>query len=570
MRATLTFLGAVGTVTGSKYLATFGERRILVDAGLFQGEKKWRLKNWDDFPVAPVSISDIVITHAHLDHTGYLPVLVKNGFAGKIWMTEGTRRLAEIVLRDAAHLQEQEAKEANMGGYSKHSPALALYTTKDVEATVRLMRDVEYDRPVDLGDGITAEWARAAHILGSASIALRADDAAVVFSGDLGRANHPLLLPRDTTPPSAPYVVMESTYGDRLHPAESTHEGLADAIRRTIARGGSVLIPAFAIDRTELVLKLLTELLRDGRIPSVPVIVNSPMALSALDVYRDLPEELRPDISLADFANLPNLREARTREDSEALTRKGRKNEPSIIVSSSGMATGGRVVHHLAAMLPDPKNCVVLTGYQAVGTRGRQLIEGVRQLKMFGRYVPVKAEIFSDKEFSVHGDANDLMDWLRSISPEPKTVFVTHGEERASAALKKLIEQELGFNVVVPTYGEVVSLHAYEGYGVDDATAGLVRADLPGMVDPAPRTATSSPAPDFSNAVTPIAATASEASACDVRTPQRYRCLTGVDDAAFCRRVSEALEEGYVLYGSPALTFDGENVRVAQAVIWPS
>ena len=253
-RATLTFLGAAGTVTGSKYLLTFGDRRVLVDCGIFQGEKEWRLRNWDEFPVPPASISDLVVTHAHLDHVGMIPALVKGGFDGPIWMTEGTRGLAEIVLRDSAHLQEQEARDANEGGYSKHEPALPLYTTEDVEASLPLMRIVPFDTPVDLGGGLSAEWARAGHILASASVRLTYADAAVLFSGDLGRHDHPVLKERDTTPPAAPFVVMESTYGDREHPEPEgePHEKMAEAIRSTIKRGGSVLIPAFNLVYGEL------------------------------------------------------------------------------------------------------------------------------------------------------------------------------------------------------------------------------------------------------------------------------------------------------------------------------
>lgn len=599
---TLTFLGASGTVTGSKFLLTLGDRRVLLDAGMFQGEKQWRLKNWDAFPVPPASISDIVLTHAHMDHSGYIPALVAQGFKGTIWMTQGTRDLVEIVLRDAAHLQEVEAEEANAGGYSKHKPALPLYTTEDVERALPLMRVVPFDQPVDLGDGLTAEWARAGHILGSASVVVRHNGAGVLFSGDLGRHDHPILLPRDSTPPAAPFVVMESTYGDREHPEPEAldHEPMADAIRRTIARGGSVLIPAFAIDRTELVMKMLTSMRKAGRIPEVPVIVNSPMALKALDAYRAT-DELRPDIHLEDFADLPLLREARTKEESMELTDPAVKLDPSIIISSSGMATGGRVVHHLAAMLPDPKNTVILTGYQGVGTRGRQLLDGEKQIKMFGRYVPVKAEIVQDKEFSVHGDASDLIDWLASIKPAPQTVFLVHGEEGSAKALGERIKAELGLTVVVPRHGEVVRLDPVVGYDVVDAGAPAPAAAAAAEAAAVPVAAAASAAPAVALPATdtrepdgwtrgdgtlaggvpagaapvvPAPAPAAQAPAAAAPVPAGeprllYGCLTGPDDRAFCERVSQKLAEGYVLHGGPALTFDGKNVIVAQAVIWP-
>ncbi len=574
-RATLTFLGAAGTVTGSKYLMTFGDHRILVDAGMFQGEKKWRLTNWNPFPVPPASIADIVLTHAHMDHVGYLPALVKGGFAGQVWMTRGTRELAEIVLRDSAHLQEIEAAEANEGGYSKHKPALALYTTQDVEMTLPLMRVVEFGIPVDLGDGVTAQWERAGHILGSASILVQRGDVRVLFSGDLGRDDHPILKPR-AHPPGAPYVVMESTYGDREHPdpVGPEHEKMAEAIRRTIERGGSVLIPAFAIDRTELVLKALGEMRRDGRIPSCPIWVNSPMALSALDAYRHSPDELRPDVNLREFADLSDLHEARTRQESMDLTDPMRKSEPSIIVSSSGMASGGRVVHHLAAMLPDPKNSVILTGYQAVGTRGRLLIEGEEQLKMYGKYVPVRAEIIQDSEFSVHGDASDLLDWLRGLSPAPENVFLVHGEPASAAALGARIKKELGLFTVVPRYLEVINLNPAKG-DFDVLEPGISPvAELPATVRgghrPGKAARHEAAAAKAVHAPVALGLTPVAVRTAPPEGKQPYRCLTGRDDDEFCRRVSEALAEGYVLHGGPALAWDGKNVVVAQAIVWPA
>lgn len=539
-RATLTFLGAAGTVTGSKYLLTFGERRVLVDAGMFQGEKEWRTRNWDPFPVPPSSINDVVLTHAHLDHAGYVPALVAQGFRGHIWMTPGTRRLIEVVLRDAAHLQEMEADEANEGGYSRHDPARPLYTNEDVDATLPLLRVAEYGTPTDLGQGLTVLWTRAGHILGSASVLVEKGDARVLFSGDLGRHAHPILKPREE-PPAAPFVVVESTYGDRNHPVPLNlpHEPMADAIRRTIQRGGSVLIPAFAIDRTELVLKALSEMRRDGRIPSCPIWVNSPMALSALDAYRAVPEEMLPGVDMNRISHLDDLHESRSREDSMKLTDPMGKLDPCIILSSSGMASGGRVVHHLASMLPDPHNTVILTGYQAVGTRGRQLLQGDKQLKMFGKYVPVRAEILQDEEFSVHADANDLMDWLRELRPVPQTVFLTHGEEGPASALAARISQELGLTTVIPKYQEVVSLKPRrDGYEVLE----------PGVPEVAPAVVQTAQLPEGK---------------------PRYRCITGTDDADFDRRVSEVLAEGYVLHGSPSVSSDGQRVVVAQAVVWP-
>lgn len=454
----LTFLGAARTVTGSKYLLEIDGRRLLVDAGMFQGEKQWRVRNWADFPVPPDTIGDIVLTHAHMDHCGYLPALVAKGFTGSVWCTAGTRDLAAIVLRDAGFLAEREARDAAAGGWSKHTPPLPIYTSADVERTLPLLRAIDFDTDADLGDGLSVRFTRAGHILGSASVTVTTRHTSVLFSGDLGRHDHPVLRPRDT-PPGAPVVVVESTYGDREHPEPRNlpHEGFADAIRRTVERGGSVLVPAFAIDRTEVVLRTIAQLRAQGRIPSVPIYVNSPMATSALEVYRRATGELRPDIDIGEFARMDNVHLVTSAEESMALT-SGRRRGPSIIISSSGMVNGGRVLHHLERMLPDSRNCIVLTGYQAVGTRGRALLEGATQLKMHGVYLPVKAEIVADQEFSVHGDASDLVGWIRDLDPPPTTVFVTHGEEEAAEALAARLTRELGVATVVPAYAERVLL----------------------------------------------------------------------------------------------------------------
>lgn len=458
MTTTLTFLGAAGTVTGSKYLLTVNERRILIDAGMFQGEKQWRRRNWEEFPVPPESITDVLLTHAHADHCAYLPALVKRGFSGPVWCTRGTRDLGEIVMRDSAYLAERDAKEAAAGGWSKHDPPLPIYTGGDVEDTLPLMTVVEYDAQLDLGDGISAVFTRAGHILGAASITITTPDTSVLFSGDLGRSDHPVLRAQEQ-PPGAAYVVVESTYGDRDHPRPTNlpHEVLADVIRRTVARGGSVLIPAFAVDRVEIVLRALSQMRKHGRIPTeVPIFVNSPMAVAALEVYKRAGLELRPDISSDAFARLDNLHMVRTAEGSQVLTEKRRS--PHIVLTSSGMASGGRVLHHLRSMLPDPRNSVVLTGYQGVGTRGRQLIEGADQVKIFGELVPVHAEIVQDNEFSVHADATDLDTWLARLDPAPQQVFVTHGEPRSAEALAKRVRQHLGVPALVPAYGEQVTL----------------------------------------------------------------------------------------------------------------
>ncbi|TRY18104.1 MBL fold metallo-hydrolase [Tessaracoccus rhinocerotis] len=451
---TLQFLGASGTVTGSKYLVEAGERRLLVDAGMYQGAKELRLRNREPFPDAS-TLDLVVVTHAHADHTSYLPALVNQGFSGPIFCTQGTARLAEIVLRDSAYLQELETENAIRGGYSKHAHPEPLYTKADAEWTIELFQTVEFDTDVALGHGVVARWTRAGHILASASVNVTIDGVAVLFSGDLGRESHPVVRHRDT-PPGARWVLCESTYGDREHedPAVA-HVAMADAITRTVARGGSVVIPAFAIDRTEAVLHALVALQREGRIPEVPVLVDGPMSMRALDVYRDMPEELAEGVTVEDFLGLRRLEEVRTsRQSRKARDEKGSR----IIISSSGMLEGGRVLSWLQKLLPDEKNCVVIVGYQGEGTRGRDIIEGARHVKINGRHVPVRAEIVDENGFSAHAGASELVSWVAALDPRPETVFLVHGEPGSAAALEERIETELGITTVVARHGEKVLL----------------------------------------------------------------------------------------------------------------
>ncbi len=454
-RMSMTFLGAVGTVTGSRFLVELSGTRVLVDAGLYQGVRELRRRNWEPFPVPPDSIDAVVLSHAHLDHTGYLPRLVRDGFTGPVMCTSDTAELAAIVLRDSAHLQEEDARCANDGGWSRHHPALPLYDTADVEQTLPLFQPEPFGKPVVLG-GLTVTLWPAGHILGSSVVVVQAGKDRIAFSGDLGRPGHPLLRP-PTAPPAVDALVVESTYGDRHHPLPD-QDLLAGAVRRTIARGGTVLVPAFAVDRTELVLLELQRLTASGLIPRIPVYVDSPMALAALEVYRRASrgssEQLREghvDL-LARIGDL-DLHKVREAGESERLNKPG---HPCIVVSASGMATGGRVVHHLAHQLDDPRNCVVLTGYQAEGTRGRQLLDGARHLKMYGRYLPVRANVVHVPDFSVHADADELVAWIRSGERLPQVVYVVHGEQHASQALARRVEAELGVCAVVPRLGERV------------------------------------------------------------------------------------------------------------------
>lgn len=454
----LTFLGATGSVTGSKFLVDMTQSRTLVDAGLFQGPPDLRRRNWADFPVDASTLDSVTVSHAHLDHCGHLPRLVREGFAGPVYCTGETAELVSIVLRDSAHLQEEDARNANAGGYSKHHPALPLYGAEDVERTLPLLTPVEFGQTTEVADGVRMTLNPAGHILGSATVLVETGERRTLFSGDLGRPSHPLLTP-PAPPPQAHSVVVESTYGDRTHEPVRP-DVLADAIRRAAHRGGSVLIPAFAVDRTELVVLAIHRLMAEGSIPRLPVYLDSPMAIAALEVYRralrSASPQLRPDLA-EQRAALDEV-DVHGVTDAAGSMRLNRPSMPSIVISASGMATGGRVIHHLASQLPDPRNVVVLTGYQAVGTRGRQLQEGARQVKIHGRYVPVRAEVVDVPDFSVHADSGELCAWLASAPEPPEIVYVVHGEPSSSEALAARIRDELGWTAVVPRPGERVRL----------------------------------------------------------------------------------------------------------------
>jgi metallo-beta-lactamase family protein len=459
---TLQFLGGVGTVTGSKFLITTDRARVLVDCGLFQGLRGLRERNWNVAVADPSSIDAVVLTHAHVDHCGYLPRLVAEGFHGPVYATATTSALAGIVLPDCGHLQEEEAEYANRKGFSRHDPALPLYTEDDAWRAVDLLRPIPFDEQWSIAEGVSVRLARAGHILGSATVRVQLSDdgPSVGFSGDLGRPSHPLLVAPDPAP-SVDTLLVESTYGNRRHDDARAPDRLADVVTTTIERGGSVLIPAFAVDRTEVLLHHLAELAKDGRLPAgVPIFVDSPMALSALRVYRDAIRRGDADVAplsagRGDPFDLPGLHEVPDVEGSKALNR---PTTPSIVISASGMASGGRVVHHLAHLLPDRRNTVVLVGYQAEGTRGRQLVDGAGELKMLGRYVRVRATIVDIPAFSVHADASELLAWVASAPREPATVFVVHGEPAAAATLALSIGATMECPAVVPRLGERVRL----------------------------------------------------------------------------------------------------------------
>jgi metallo-beta-lactamase family protein len=457
----LRFLGGTGTVTGSRFLVETGTARVLVDCGLFQGLKELRLRNWAPFPVPPASLDAVLVTHAHLDHSGYLPALVRDGFAGSIFVTPGTDALCRIVLPDSAHIQEEDAAYANRKAYTKHAPALPLYTEADARAAIGRLRSVPFEHAVEIASGVQATFRPAGHILGAATVtlALEATGRVLTCSGDLGRPTHPLL--RAPAPLAAADVLLvESTYGDRRHDDGASLEAFAAALRRTATRGGVAVIPSFAVDRTEVVLFHLRLLFRSGAVPAMPVYVDSPLASAALAIYRqalagESPELLPALQATADPFDPGTLREVRTVEESKALSR---VPGPAVIVSASGMATGGRVLHHLLNRLPGDRNCIILPGYQAAGTRGRALLDGASAVKLLGRYVDVRADIVHVPAFSVHADQGELLDWLGTAPRPPAMTFVVHGEPPASAALQQAIHDTLRWAAAVPRHLETVRL----------------------------------------------------------------------------------------------------------------
>ena len=457
--STLTFMGAAGTVTGSKFLLRSGRASMLVDCGLFQGIKEHRLRNWDRPPFDPTTLDSVVLTHAHLDHSGYLPVVCRDGFRGRVFATAATHALCRILLPDSGHLQEEEADYANRKGYSKHAPALPLYSEEDA------WKSLEYFAPLPFAESFeTADcrviFRRAGHILGASSVIVEtAGGRRVLFSGDLGRPRHPILRPPEP-PPRVNAIVVESTYGDRLHDDSGALRVFAETIIRTAERGGVILIPSFAVDRTEIVLFHLRQLELERKIPILPIFVDSPMALAALRLYEAAISEgdrsLNPEVlGKPELLKPANLTEVRRVEDSMALNS---RSGPMIIISASGMATGGRVLHHLSNRLPDARNAVILVGYQAEGTRGRSLVDGARSVKMLGRYVPVEAEVVNLPAFSVHADRAEILDWLAAAESRPEVVYIVHGDPAAAEALRSAVARELRMNAVVPRYLERVRL----------------------------------------------------------------------------------------------------------------
>jgi metallo-beta-lactamase family protein len=451
MSVNITFLGGADTVTGSKYLVRHGDQQVLVDCGLFQGYKQLRLRNWNPPPFKASEIDAVLLTHAHLDHSGYLPLLCRQGFKGRVHATAGTRDLCAILLPDSGHIQEEDAAFANRHGFSKHSPAQPLYTQLDALNCQRQIQGEALHKTFSPLPGWRATFFSAGHILGAASVLLEVAGRRILFSGDLGRSNDLMMNPPDAPPP-ADTVLIESTYGDRTHPEEDILGELADALQRVSARGGVAVVPVFAVGRAQALLHAIAQLKAQGKIPhALPIFLDSPMAVHTTALYERHPHAHRLDASQLDALN----RVATMVETPEASKALGKRHGPMVILSASGMATGGRVLHHLAMHLPNHRNMVILTGFQAPGTRGATLASGGAFLRIHGQDIPVKAEVVSLSSASAHADRTQLLGWLQSIKQAPDQVYIVHGERGASDALRQDIEHQLKWRALVPEHGSV-------------------------------------------------------------------------------------------------------------------
>lgn len=448
----LTFLGAAGTVTGSKYLLQTNDITILIDCGLFQGLKQLRVLNWEKFPVDPLSIDLVLVTHGHLDHVGYLPRLVKEGFNGQIWCTSPTREITQVILEDSAKIQEEEAERANRFGYSKHKKALHLYNLDDVKKTLPLFIAQQKDKWLNVSDSIQVRFRYNGHIIGATFIEIKSGGKTLVFSGDIGRANDPLLYPPDQ-PEEADVMIMESTYGNRLHPSDS-EEQLARIIRESSAKGGTILIPSFAVERTQSLMFLLWKLRKQNAIPHVPVYMDSPMGRSVLEIFHHHSNWHK--LSVADCTEMCNdIVRVRTMDETLKLAS---DKLPKIIIAGSGMATGGRILTYFEHYLGDSSCTILLVGYQAEGTRGRQLLDGVHEIKLHGKYYKVKAVIENVEGLSAHADQAELIHWMSSLSKSPKFILITHGEPASAQALQDKVREVYGWETAIPQLNQVIDL----------------------------------------------------------------------------------------------------------------
>ena len=447
------FLGGAGTVTGSKYLLTIHGKYILVDCGLFQGVKNLREKNWQDFPVDASSIEAIILTHAHIDHSGYIPALMKAGFKGKVFTSSATFDLCKVLLPDSGYLQEEDARYANYKKFSKHSPALPLYTEADARRSLGLFVPVSMNQEIDIIDGITANFTPVGHILGACAVKVSAYGKSITFSGDVGRQDDLVMNPPQTIC-ETDYLVVESTYGDRKHEAIDALSFFEDIINKTSKRGGIVLIPSFAVGRTQINLHIIQLLKAQKRIPDLPIYLNSPMAISATEIFCHHHQEHKLSNEQCQQID-EGTHYVHTPEESIELNA---SKYPSVIISASGMASGGRVLHHLKSLLPYHQHSIVFIGFQAPGTRGDALVNGAAEVKIHGEYYPVKAQIYHSGSLSAHGDYSEIISWLKQSDIHPKQVFVTHGERSASDAMRLRLKDTFGWRTCVPDAGEEIEL----------------------------------------------------------------------------------------------------------------